>query len=239
MSEWRDIWKRSVIANSIMSRNLEKGIEGFAYLLREFGDDGMLYYAMAESYEYHHDRQNAIVYYKKAMDLFPVMHWKKVAEATIQRVTQNKSADTFFDTDNFEDKIWFGFQKIYELIYLDDFVRYVSLSAFSRASSEWTLSLVDFRTVLELQIKNDFPQIVEEVKKRSNDFSLFELIKELENQNYIDKSISYLMHQIRKAGNLAAHNSETIERDKNSIIQNFIDILEFFNETSEKQSLRI
>ena len=238
MSEWRDIWKESVIANRIMSINLEEGIEEFTYLFRDYGNDGMLYYAMAEAYEYHKDLNNAIINYKKAKELFPVEHWKNVAESTIQRVIKNKTAEQFFDSDNFEEILWQGFQKTYEFIYLDDFVRYVSLSAFSRATSEWPLSLVDFRTVLELQIKCEFPEIIESlIQKNNNDFTLKEMIIELYNQKYINKETSHLMHEIRKAGNLAAHDTEVFEKDKNLNVKYFIEILDFFNETRKKQSL--
>ncbi len=240
MSEWRDIWKESIVANRKMSLSLEEGIEDFSYLFREYGDDGMLHFAMAEAYEFHNDLQNAVKHYQKAKELFPVEHWKAVADSTIQRIQSHKSAEQFYDPDIFEELLWQGFQKTYEFVYLDDFVRYVSLSAFSRASSEWPLSLVDFRTVLELQIKSDFPEIIEQIKeKRNKDFSLKEMIIELYNHNYIDKTTADLMHEIRKAGNLAAHDSETIEKDKIPNVYNFLEILKFFNELRKKQKILI
>lgn len=240
MSEWRDIWKESIIANRKMSFNLEEGIEDFTYLFRDYGDDGMLHYAMAEAYEHHKDLQNALNHYKKAKELFPVKHWKTVAISTINRIQSHKSAEQFFDSDIFEELLWQGFQKTYEFVYLDDFVRYVALSAFSRATSEWLLSLVDFRTVLELQIKSEFPEIIEHLNKiKNNDYTLKEMIIELYNQNYIEKEISGLMHEIRKAGNLAAHDSHVIENDKIPNVRNFIQILDFFNNTRKNQKILI
>lgn len=235
MSEWRDIWKESIIANRKMSLNIEEGIIAFSYLFREYGEDGMLHYAMAEAYEYNKDSKNALSHYQKAKELFPVEHWKSVADSTIKRIKTHKSAEQFFDSDNFEELLWQGFQKTYEFIYLDDFVRYVSLSAFSRATSEWPLSLVDFRTVLELQIKMVFPEIIENLcEKRNKDSTLKEIIIELNNHDYIDKYIANQMHTIRKAGNLAAHESETFEDTKIINVQNFIEILSFFNEIRKK-----
>ncbi len=240
MSEWRDIWKESIKANRKMSFNLEEGIEDFTYLFRDYGDDGMLHYAMAEAYEYNKNLQDALKHFEKAKELFPVEHWKCVADTTINRIKSHKSVEQFFDSDIFDELLWKGFQKTYEFVYLDDFVRYVSLSAFSRATSEWPLSLVDFRTVLELQIKSEFPEIIEQLNaKRKNDFTLKEMINELYKQDYIEPEISNLMHEIRKAGNLAAHDSETVEEDKILNLQNFIIILEFFNKTRKKQTLFI
>ena len=91
-------------------------IEEFSYLIRDYGDDGMLHYAMAEAYEYQKDIHNALNHYQKAKDLFPVEHWKAVADSTIKRIQTHKTAEQFFDSDNFEELLWQGFQKTYEFI---------------------------------------------------------------------------------------------------------------------------
>lgn len=235
MSVWRDIWKESLRANRIMAEDEEDGQIEFHQLFKKYGDDGMLHYALGEAWEYRKDFQKAIEEYTKAKELFPVPHWKKVAADTMERVSSKKTVDAFFNKDDFADLHWYAFQKIYEYVYLDDFVRYVCLSAVSRASSEWPLSLVDFRSVLELQIKKTFSQIVKSVKERNNDYaSLNELICELEKKKYIKIDIINSMHQIRKEGNLATHDMERHEdgfigKEDFDSIKNFLNVLDFFN----------
>lgn len=235
MSVWRDIWKESLQANRIMAEDEENGQIEFHQLFKEYGDDGMLHYALGEAWEYRKDFQKAVEEYTKAKELFPVPHWKKVAADTIERVSSNITAEVFFNMNDFENLHWYAFQKIYEYVYLDDFVRYVCLSAVSRANSEWPLSLVDFRSVLELQIKTTFPKIVESVKYRNNDYaSLKELIYELKNNGYINRNISNSMHQIRCDGNLATHDIEKykhgyIREEDFDSIKNFLNVLDFFN----------
>ena len=104
-------------------------------------------------------------------------HWKQVVADTVRRIQAGKNAEAFFDGDDFEALLWLAFQKVYKYVHLDDFPRYVALSALSRGSSEWSLALVDFRTVLELEIKHTFPEIIEQIR---NDYSLYGALKALE-----------------------------------------------------------
>ncbi len=55
-------------------------------LLSEFGEDGMIYYALGEGYELLGDYNKALDYYTKAYNLFPLSKWKKVALTAINRV---------------------------------------------------------------------------------------------------------------------------------------------------------
>lgn len=235
MSVWRDIWKESLRANRIMAEDEEDGQIEFHQLLKKYGDDGMLHYALGEAWEYRKDFQKAIEEYTKARELFRVPHWKDVASETINRVSSRKTADAFFDKDDFEELHWYAFQKIYEYVYLYDFARYVCLSAVSRANSEWPLSLVDFRTVLELQIKKTFPEVIEHVKtKNDTDRILFNAIRELKNNEYITKNIFKSMDNIRKVGNEAAHDTERFEKfyitEEDFVsIENLLNVLDFFN----------
>ena len=96
MSTWREIWKKSIIANSLMSRNEEQGKQQFYNLLREYKnpkngeDDGMIHYALAESYEYRKKYDSAESEYKIAQKLFPVEHWKAVAQKSIERLYEKR-----------------------------------------------------------------------------------------------------------------------------------------------------
>lgn len=236
MSIWREIWKESVAANRIMAENEEDGLIAFHKLFQDYGDDGMIHYAKGQSYEYRKNRQKALEEYSKAKDLFPVEHWKEVAENTIQRVQKNKTTEAFFDENDFSQLLWLAFQKIWEYVRLDDFARYVALSALARGSSEWPLTLIDFRTVMEILIKNNYPEIVEYVKSQNNDeFLLYKSIEELKKQQEIHKNICVAMHQIRKAGNNAVHKMEISDYDKFENIQAFLQVLDFFS-TLERPS---
>ena len=109
MSTWRDIWKKSLKANRLYSLDPKKGNNAFAELQDEFEKkkkDGMIHYAIAEAYEYRHELDKALEKYKLAKDLFPVDHWKEVAQQTIDRVSQNKTAEEFFDKNNFKVNIF-------------------------------------------------------------------------------------------------------------------------------------
>lgn len=233
MSVWRDIWRQCITANRIMAEDEEDGLIAFHRLFQTYGDDGMIHYAKGEAWEYRQDKEQALAEYGKAQELFPAPHWKQAVADTIRRVQTGKRAEAFFDRDDFEEFLWLAFQNVYEYVCLDDFSRYVALSALSRASSEWSLALVDFRTVLELELKRAFPEIVEFVKQQSQDYSLFKILKALENQYEVPKHILKVMHRIRIAGNIAAHDVENApETEKCEDIQAFLDVLSYFNENT-------
>lgn len=52
MSKWRDIWKESIKANQLMIQDEETGYLEFANLSKKYGNDGMIHYCIAESYEF-------------------------------------------------------------------------------------------------------------------------------------------------------------------------------------------
>ncbi len=258
MSTWRDIWRYGVIANRFYSENEEKGEKAFAKLMEVYDKpkkDGMIRYIMAEAYELQYQKTNqleykdkALKYYKKAKKLFPVKHWKEVAQTSYERICSNKTVEGFFNykyekyidpKDNlekiniepdFNKFLWYAFQKVYSYTYLNDFARYVCLSALSRGSSEWPLSLVDFRTVLELEIKQCFPEIIDEFDNKENRYSLNKTIEKIREKENLDNEIIKAFHNIRIAGNIAAHNlyADTSYKLKN--VNSFIKVLEFFND---------
>ncbi len=246
MSEWRDIWKKSLIANSQMFFNEEEGLKKFDELIAKYGEDGMIYYAKAEAFELKGNKEKVLENYKKASVLFPVDHWKYVAEKSYNRVQNNKSAEQSYNQNNFFDYLWFVFQKIYEFVYLGDFVRYVCLSAVSRASSEWPLSLIDFRTVLELIVNNLLKSYQDDYEK--ND--LYQSIEDLKQKNIISNSeIIKTMHWIRRNGNRATHdiknfpqlNDLSPEELRREIIKikNFYKFLEYMNSYYKNKSKKI
>ena len=253
MSTWRDIWKKSLKANRLYSLDPKKGNNAFAELQDEYEKkkkDGMIHYAIAEAYEYRHELDKALEKYKLAKDLFPVDHWKEVAQKTIDRVSQNQTAEDFFDKNNFKDLLWYTYQKVYEYVYLDDFVRYVCLSAISRADSEWPLSLVDFRSVLELQIKSTFHEIVQKYIYEQN-YSLANIINELKARKLVSGGIANAMHKIRKSGNAATHQMKlfddgdennywnSFDKDDSNNLNYLLTILEFFNNYNRENNIKL
>lgn len=253
MSTWRDIWKKSIKANRLYSLDENEGIEYLAKLSRKYENekkDGMIQYAYAEALEYRNQKNEAIKKYKEAKELFPVEHWKNVAQHTIDRLTVNKTAEEFFDKNNFHELLWYTFQKVYEYVYLDDFVRYVCLSAISRADSEWPLSLVDFRSVLELQIKATFPKHVKSFIDKK-DFSLEKIINQLQKEKLISSQLASAMHKIRISGNAATHWMKsfddedennywnTFNKDDSENLNHLLKILEFFNNYNRENNIKL
>ncbi len=253
MSTWRDIWKKSIKANRLYSLDENEGNEYLATLSRKYENekkDGMIHYAIAEAYEFRHEKNKALAEYKLAKDLFPVEHWKNVAQQTIDRLIANKNADEFFDKNIFHELLWYTFQKVYEYVYLDDFVRYVCLSAISRADSEWPLSLVDFRSVLELQIKATFPKHVKSFIDKK-DFSLEKIINQLQKEKLISSQLASAMHKIRISGNAATHWMKsfddedennywnTFNKDDSENLNHLLKILEFFNNYNRENNIKL
>lgn len=265
MSTWRDIWRYGVIANRFYSENEEKGEKAFLKLKEVYDKpdknefDGMIRYIMAEAYELKYHQTNNTDYQDKALDnyedaanLFPVKHWKKVANDSFNRLNEDIRLQDFYKirierkpeikiTANFKDLLWYGFQKVYTFTHLNDFARYICLSAFSRGDSEWPLSLVDFRTVLELEIKQCFPEIVgtynvlNEYTLNKN-YSLATTIDKLEKQGHIDKDKRAAFDNIRQAGNIAAHELYPNEDFNKLNVIRFIDVLEYFNNFRRKSN---
>ncbi len=249
MSTWREIWKKSLEANSLMFFNEEAGLKQFDNLFEDYKDkktgkkDGMIFYARAEAYELQEKNELAMKDFKEAEKLFPVDHWKEVASKSCQRIKLNKSAEEAYKQDDFIEYLWFVFQKVYEFVYLDDFVRYVCLSAISRASSEWPLSLIDFRTVLELQVNS----LLAKNNRDSTDLNY--AIDNLISHNIVnDDSIIKKMHIIRKNGNEATHDVKNIRdihkmsikeaKEELKKIKCFYSVLEFFNTYNKEHNLK-
>lgn len=224
MSTWRDIWRYGVIANRLYAEDSSKGLQAFKRLSTVYPNDGMIHYIYAEALERKGMLAPAKIEFSKAEELFPVPHWKKVAKDSIKRI--NKTTITY--NSDFERMLWQCFHEVFSLVYLNDFARYVSLSALARGSSEWPLSLVDFRTVLELEIKQCFPEVIEEFNDE-NRYSLRVAIDRLYETKKIDEYRKEAFHDIRKAGNIAAHKLYPYTKFKYQNLNNFITALRFFN----------
>lgn len=247
MSIWREIWKESVAANSLMFFNKDAGLIQFNKLLEKYKKDGkydgMIFYARAEAYELIGEKENAKKDFQEAKKLFPVEHWQKVAEKSYQRIHSNVDTEQAYNQNDFFDYLNYVFQKIYEFVYLDDFVRYVCLSAVSRASSEWPLSLIDFRTVLELQVNALL------IRNKRNIPDLCYAIDNLKAYKIVeDESIISKMHRVRENGNEATHDIKNIKvindlsskdlKDELKKVKCFYSVLEFFNTYNKEYNIK-
>lgn len=224
MSVLRDIWKEAIRVNSLVANTGD--FSEYDRLYEKYGDDGMIHFTAAASYELLKKRTKALSEYGKASERFPLKHWQEAAKRNVQRLKKRQSPEQFFDQDDFEELLWYGFQKMYEFVNLDPFNRYIALSALARGSSEWSLSLVDFRTVIELTLKQSYPEITESTYKEN---TLLATLKELQKQTDIPSPIIKKLHAIRQAGNAAAHDAQNIGDEKINV-KNFIDVMAYFND---------
>ena len=96
MSTWRDIWRYGVIANRIFAEDSQKGLMAIRELSKVYGKDGMIHYIYAEALENKNLLEPARKEYQIAKDLFPVAHWKDVAQDSINRINQSKTPEEYF-----------------------------------------------------------------------------------------------------------------------------------------------
>lgn len=239
MSTWRDIWRFGVIANRLYAEDENNGLKAFRKLHEVFDagketPDGMIHYIYGHALETKEHNTTAIEEYKRAEELFPVPHWKEVARNSYIRVQQEQTPDEYFDKSDFKQSLWCAFNKVYNFTYLNDFARYVTLSALARGSSEWPLSLVDFRTVIELEIKQCFSEEIKYYFENEERYSLKEIIDSLSFMNIISEEIAKALHSIRIGGNIAAHNLSWNPKYQTENLDAFIKSLEFFNDYIQK-----
>lgn len=236
MSLWRKIWKDSIVANRVMAEDLQAGEKCFRLLLEKHGEDGMIHYVLGESWEFRKDFQKAVAEYEKAEANFPVPHWKKVARLAISRLQSGKSDELFFDTRFFEQAIQFAVQKCYEYVRLNDDECYKSISALSRGDSEWSQSLMIFRSVLETETRRCFPELVID----GLNYNLSNALEVLENRGEIPEDVYAAMKIVKENGNTAAHDAEKlwqVESEKSKAVMSFAVVLQFFNGIEKKQAI--
>lgn len=225
MSEWREIWKKAIIASKYMILNNDSSASDFESLFHEYKNDGMLYFEKGISYEILKNYPESLSNYEKATDLFPVPHWKKVAEFSIERVKAYSPDYIPHNYDGFYSLQWNAFLEVHKFINITDENRYLAISALARIDSDTTVSLVNFRTVMEKELKNHFPEVV---RKYGKDFCLSKALSDLKIEN-IDWKVLNDMDNVREEGNLAAHENEYRREYLKRTINSFIRVLEFFN----------
>lgn len=84
MADWKEIWKRAENAkiHFIQTNNFVI----FEDLLKQYPNDGMVYYNLGNAYEERKEYDKALEAYQKAQSLFPMFKWRQKAHEGITRV---------------------------------------------------------------------------------------------------------------------------------------------------------
>jgi tetratricopeptide (TPR) repeat protein len=83
---WREIMDQAEQAKRQMLIDREKGEAMFADLILQVNSDGMVYFKRAEAYEALGQLDLALEDYRRAMSLFPMQRWKRIAKEGLYRV---------------------------------------------------------------------------------------------------------------------------------------------------------
>lgn len=234
MSEWRDIWKRSVRVSQNAIKN--KDVEGllFQELRNEkdengnnpFKDDKMVDFEEGITYECLKHYDKAIKIYESVCSKengLPVKHWRERAEIFLERCRQKQQGRIYAEIfgDNFINKDistaetlkeiqWLAFYELHSFVFLPDHIRYLAISSMSRIDSEPAMAIVIFRTCLEGVIKILYPAEYEE--NENNEKSLGHLLGKLFYDNILftreslkSKFENDKCYILKERGNDAAH----------------------------------
>lgn len=83
---WREVMERAEKAKDIMLADRISGETEFQKLLKEYPNDGMVFFKRAEAYEELGERYLAIEDYRRAERLFPIPSWKERAKEALLRL---------------------------------------------------------------------------------------------------------------------------------------------------------
>lgn len=195
--EWRFIWKECVDAcqKTILA---DKSFETFfPALYKEYGDDKMITFEKAITFECLDNINEAIKLYQLSSDEktgLPVSHWRKRALYYSERNTQNivKYTDDFCTQ-------WDVFYNLHTYVNLHPHIRYLAISSVSRVNNEPEMAVVIFRTCLEICL-----ELYWSLSIGKNDRFLGEKINTVFSGK-VDNKLEQALNTILDEGNLAAH----------------------------------
>lgn len=252
MSEWRDIWKRSI--ETCQTAILAKDIDGKVFnKLRNtkekdkyfqevypYKDDKMVDFEEGIAYECLKQYCKAIKLYEKVSSEnngLPVKHWRERATFFLERAKQKKQGRVVSEVlienlnlTDFFDVQWNSFYFLHSFVNLPNHIRYLAISSISRIDSEPQMAIVIFRTCMEEVLRQLYPAEYEKNRKLHNDLDTFitglykggTLFLEGD-KNQLDLE-SELCKEIRIRGNDAAHGN-LVDYNNPSYL---IDTLKFF-----------
>jgi hypothetical protein len=233
MSEWRMIWIEALSANRTLLNNLDEGENEFDDLLVKYDSDGMVFYERAEAYELLEDQnnlkdyKNALLNYERAIEEFPVDHWKKVAQLGKNRILGKLYEKKDIDPN----QQWSIFHRIHALQEIDLITVFDALVAITLYDSEPHETALLLRCCLESIVLLLLPDIDDDEK----DKGLWVLINKYEENCYkrniqIETGIISKMHRVRRIGNKAAHPKDRlVYKSFPECVQPFIEVAEWAN----------
>ena len=195
--EWRYVWKECVDAGQKSLLLGDKKLERFfPILINLYGDDKMISFEKAITFECLGNKMEAEKLYKQSADEstgLPVEHWRKRAQYYLDR---NSTKIT-----NYEDYYcvqWDTFYNMHTYYFLHPHIRYLAISSVSRVNTEPEMAVVIFRTCLDICIELYWSISAE------NDYFLGEKINTVFNGK-VDKKLKQDIDTLLDEGNLAAH----------------------------------
>ena len=235
MSEWREVWKKSIntCQNAIINKCVQEEFDALRNYVDEhnskpYEKDKMIDFEEGIAYECLGKYEQAIEIYKQVSSDagLPVKHWRHRASLFLRRAELKKIGKCY--SENFEENYlnadydknetheeiqWNAFYELHALINIPSHIRYLAISSMSRIDSEPEMAIVIFRTCLEDILKILYPKEYQE--KEENSKTLGPLIVNLFDANIlftkeksnrdVKKDIAFI---IKKRGDDAAHGNE-------------------------------
>lgn len=260
MSEWRNIWKKSIETcnSAVISHNVEEEFNNLRNTVAEdnskpYKNDRMVDFEEGIAYECIENFDKAIEIYTKVSspEGLPVKHWRHRAELFLNRAKEKKNGKHYADSfkDNYltfdlkdektlETIQWDAFYKLHAMTNIPVHIKYLAISSISRIDSEPEMAIVIFRTCLEDIIRVLYPEEYEENENNKKTLgpllvNLFNSGKLLtkENNTNIKKDICKV---IKDRGDDAAHGNDITYDTKYKC-----ETLLFFIEIMEKSNSKI
>lgn len=257
MSEWRNIWKKSIetCGKAVTSRNVE---EEFTNLRNTVADDNskpyendkMVDFEEGIAYECIGKIENAIEIYKNVSgpEGLPVKHWKHRADLFLQRAIDKQNGKLF--SEHFKDNYvtldlsknesletiqWDAFYDIHSFTNIPNHIRYLAISSMARIDSEPEMAIVIFRTCLEGLVRFIYPdeyEINENNKKTLGPLlvSLFNSEKLFSRRNNKDFKRD-VCKIIKDRGDDAAHGND-IDYNSKYLCETIIDFITILENAS-------
>lgn len=183
MSDWRNIWKKSIATcqKAIGNKNVEEEFSALRNSVDDvFKNDKMIDFEEGIAYECIGEFDKAIEIYSKVCspEGLPVKHWRNRAAFFKERTELKKNgkiyadnfADNYVTLDHDEDSTlekiqWDAFYYLHSFIYIPSHIQYLAISSMARIDSEPEMAILIFRVCLEDIIRIMYPNEYEDNKK--------------------------------------------------------------------------
>ncbi len=225
MSQFREIWVKAIRANKELALGRPGAEREFDRLMREYPDDGMVFYERGEAFEYRHEVGRAEADYAAAERLFLVPHWQVVARMGRSRLHQQQQK--FRESRMSQEPMtqWEAFHRVHTVPQAPHELRVHALSAIQRIDSEPGSAATDLRRCLEEVVQTKLNRMQH---RPSGSFDLVAKIDFLKTAGAAPPHIAVRMHRLRQDGNQGAHGSAgRPQRTLNAILADFVAVLDW------------